>query len=278
MTSRKRTYSSLDITLCNNTTWHLNCHNEAMQQWMQTLAHITGLGPEQPNAIPLTRTYHDNQYTLPFTHQVDGNKISISCLPFTAWQKEFLAMKHALYPLYRAVIADGGQLCHGALIEHQGKGVILAAKGGTGKSTSCKRLPSTWKAHADDELLLLPVGNGEYRAHPLPTWSEFYGDWSHNTWNIQVSVPVHGIFFLEQATQDKANRIQNGEAAALLTESSRQAYGDNYTQLFEQDNKPQLLADLFRNSCNAVQHLPAFRLQQTLHGEFWKHIANALAW
>ena len=70
----------------------------------------------------------------------------------------------------------GGVLLHGALAERDGIGVILAAPGGTGKTTASERLPSPWQSLCDDVTLVVRDTKGNYCAHPWPTWSRFFGE------------------------------------------------------------------------------------------------------
>ena len=48
----------------------------------------------------------------------------------------------------------GGVLVHGGLAELHGQGVILAAPGGTGKTTASTRLPAPWHSLCDDTALI----------------------------------------------------------------------------------------------------------------------------
>ena len=57
----------------------------------------------------------------------------------------------------------GGLPFHATLLEYQGQGIILAAPGGTGKSTCSRRVPPPWRACCDDEVLVV-----EGPGRPLP--------------------------------------------------------------------------------------------------------------
>ena len=55
---------------------------------------------------------------------------------------EIVRMWQSLHPIYERALGDGGLPFHAGLAAWNGKGVLFAASGGTGKSTCCRRLPS----------------------------------------------------------------------------------------------------------------------------------------
>ena len=61
----------------------------------------------------------------------------------------------------------GGLLVHGALVEWNGTGVILAGPGGVGKTTASKRLPSTWRSLSDDTALIVKSHGRHVLGPPL---------------------------------------------------------------------------------------------------------------
>ncbi len=52
-------------------------------------------------------------------------------------------MWNSLHPIQQSCIDSGGLSMHAALIERNGRGVLLAGSGGEGKSTCCRRLPDS---------------------------------------------------------------------------------------------------------------------------------------
>ena len=117
----------------------------------------------------------------------------------------------------------GGILIHGALAERNGIGVILAAPGGTGKTTASDRLPAPWRSLCDDTTLVVRDSQGNYRAHPWPTWSRFLDGGPGGTWDVQSAVPLKGIFFLSHAVEDRVESVGTGHAVSLLVECVKQA-------------------------------------------------------
>ena len=154
---------------------------------------------------------------------------------------------------------------------------MLAGTSGVGKSTSCRRLPDNWNVLCDDELLILPHAKGHYQAYPLPTWSEYIEELSEKTWNIHCSVPVCGVFLLEQSAVDAVIPLSTSTAVSGITEFSIQAYR-NYWSIFKNENLKVLQTNIFNNSCEMAKKIPAFKLRLSLHGRFWEEIERALRW
>ena len=119
----------------------------------------------------------------------------------------------------------GGVLLHGALAGWNGNGVILAGPGGIGKTTASKRLPHHWQSFCDDMTLVVCDNKGVYRAHPWPTWSTFMFDGPGGTWNVQHAVPLKGIFFLEQAHEDRFKPLGIAQSICLLNASRNRPHG-----------------------------------------------------
>jgi SynChlorMet cassette protein ScmC len=193
---------------------------------------------------------------------------------------DYIRMSIALQPIYRRSIAAGGLLTHAALVEREGEGILLAAPGGVGKSTSSRRLPAPWRVLGDDAALVVrepgrSEGMGTYWIHPFPTWSDYYWARAKNTWNVRHAVPLGGVFFLEQAEADEAVAIGAGEAALRLTESARQICEPLWRGLDAQEARRARML-LFDNACQLARSIPAFVLHVSLHGAFWEEMAKAL--
>jgi len=172
---------------------------------------------------------------------------------------------------------EGGLPFHAALIEKKGAGVLLAASGHTGKSTCSRRLAANWTPLCDDEALVISDKEKRFRVHPFPTWSDYMDRGSDNTWDIQHSVPLCGIFFLEQSDTDEAIALGQGEAAALVNESVTQVcekYWRTGNREFQRNSRRQV----FNNACALAENIPAFKLRVSLNGRFWEKIEQALGW
>jgi SynChlorMet cassette protein ScmC len=191
------------------------------------------------------------------------------------YAKQLSNYLYALLPIYKNSIQRGGLPLHAAAAERDGKGVLLAAPSGVGKSTCCLCLPSHWQPLCDDETLVIFDRTESYRAHPFPTWSDYL--WKNNgkTWETQYSVPLVGLFFLEQSTTDTVEPLGQGAAAALLNQSTNEAFHKFWGMLNKTEQK-RLRITLFDNSCTLAKLLPACRLRVSPHGKFWEKMEHVL--
>jgi len=175
----------------------------------------------------------------------------------------------------REAQARGGVLIHGALAERKGIGVILAAPGGTGKTTASHRLPAPWRSLCDDATLVVRDPQGKYWAHPWPTWSRILDTGSAGPWDVQNAVPVQGIFLLDQAVEDRVERVGPGHAASLLAESVGQVSALMAWDLSQKELRT-LHLERFDNLCALARALPVHILHLSLTGAFWQEIEQAL--
>jgi len=175
----------------------------------------------------------------------------------------------------REAQARGGVLIHGALAERDGIGVILAAPGGTGKTTASNRLPAPWRSLCDDTTLVVRDPQGNYWAHPWPTWSRFLDGGPGGTWDVQNAVPIKGIFFLVQAVEDRVECIGSGQAVSLLGESVEQVSAFMAPGLCKEELRA-LHLERFNNLCDLVRVVPMHLLYISLTGTFWQEIEQSL--
>jgi hypothetical protein len=169
----------------------------------------------------------------------------------------------------------GGVLLHGALAEKDGMGVVLAAPGGTGKTTASYRLPAPWHSLCDDTTLVVVDSQGNYWAHPWPTWSRFLRGDLDGTWDVQYAVPLKGIFFLSQAVADRVESVGPGQAVSLLVECAEQASALMTLGLSEEETRA-LRLERFNNLCALARAVPTHVLHISLTGAFWQEIEHCL--
>ena len=190
--------------------------------------------------------------------------------------EEIMNMWNALQPIYQQAQKTGGLPLHGALLELDGKGIIIAAPGGTGKSTCCRRVPAYWNHLCDDELLIVnDKKSGRYRAHPFPTWSDYLWRGSEKTWEVEYSVPVQAVFFLERAETDEVAAVGSGQAAILINQSATQVCHKFWGNV-DKEHRRELTQQLFNNACTLAKAIPAYTLKATLEGRFWEEIEQQL--
>jgi SynChlorMet cassette protein ScmC len=169
----------------------------------------------------------------------------------------------------------GGMLLHGALIDRDGMGMILAGPGGIGKTTACSRLPETWRTLSDDSTLIVRDPSGEYWAHPWPTWSSFFYDGEGGAWDVENAIPLKAIFFLAQADRDRIQTVDQGKALCLLLEHT-QHFGFNTLRDMDDEKKREIQLQRFDNACALVKAIPSYRLWISLAGAFWNEIEREL--
>ncbi|NIM89674.1 MAG: SynChlorMet cassette protein ScmC [Candidatus Aminicenantes bacterium] len=188
---------------------------------------------------------------------------------------DIIRMWLSLHPIYRRAQNSGGLPMHAALVVRNGKGVLLAAPGETGKSTCCRRLPPPWQALCDDETLIVRVEQNSYAVHPFPTWSEHLLGHSKRTWNVQRKLPLNAIFFLEKSEADVAIPMGQGEAAISIYQSATNICQRSWKNLSQKEER-MLKKELFDNACEISSTVSAFKLKVSLKGRFWEEIENVL--
>jgi len=186
-------------------------------------------------------------------------------------QLEYIAMGGLLQVLYSQVQHYGGVPFHAALVEKNSRGIVLCAKGDTGKTTCCNRVPPPWRAWCDDEVLVVRVKPQQYAAHAFPTWSEYLVRNNAPTWDVQESVPLAGIVFLEQSPADALIPLRKAQAAVSL---NLFASAQNLAMMrsMEKEELRQLRQMIFDNVSGLVRSVPSYMLKVSLTGRFWEEL------
>ena len=289
------------LRLGNSLWWYITADTEELQPWVEKLARIMELDAcKVKNATKLIysinnaedhKAGHPEIQGAPFYNGWKCRDLNTVCVwyhedmpvvickvkPFDSPESEIVTMWHALYPIYRKSISRGGLPFHAGLVDLDGRGVVLAAPGDTGKTTCCSRLPDDWNPLCDDEALLVMDNEGRFRAHPFPTWSDYLWRGSEKTWNVEHSVPIFGVFFIEQSEVDEAIPLGEGKAAVYMNESATQVCR-KYWRRADDEYQRTSRRDLFVNASEMANKIPAFRLRVSLHGRFWEEIERALGW
>jgi hypothetical protein len=213
-------------------------------------------------------------YYVPLASKDDG---IVTCIlsPRDHWGSPYANLVILSLVFARQAQARGGFLIHGALAERDGMGVILTAPGGTGKTTASNRLPPPWRSLCDDTTLVVRDPQGNYWAHPWPTWSCFQDKGPGGSWDVQNAVPLKGIFFLAQAVEDRVERVGHGQAVSLLVECVGQVSTFITPSLFKEELRA-LHLERFNNLCALARVIPAHVLHISLTGAFWQEIEQAL--
>ncbi len=184
-------------------------------------------------------------------------------------------MRFALYPLYEETVLQGGLPIHAALLEYEGRGILLAGRSEVGKSTACRRVPVPWKPLGDDMALIVRDASGRYHAHALPTWSAVRNGLHDRTWDVGRSVPLAGIFFLFQAVADETVYPGGGTASVMLDSASMMVFRSVNSLTDPVDGSP-LRRNVYSNAASMVSAVPSFILRLSLEGRFWEKIEEVL--
>jgi SynChlorMet cassette protein ScmC len=259
--------------------WYLEAGDSAAASVVDGLAAVMSLPKESAGGGCGDDSRIVRVFAAPPDHPPDG----ITCIlprpktPGEAVFDHYTAIAHALA---RGLLREGGLVLHGALAEYRpqdipGKGVVFSAPGGTGKSTTSRRLPAPWRAWSDDAVLVVPDGTGGYRAHPWPTWSTFfYDDRAGGVWDAGHSVPLQACVFLKRAVRDALDPLGAGHAASLLNESARQI---NFLDArLPPDERRVVRLRRFTAVCDLAKAVPAHLLHISLEGKFWRDVESIL--
>jgi SynChlorMet cassette protein ScmC len=194
-----------------------------------------------------------------------------------------IAMTNLTLAIARDVQARGGLLLHAALATWpaggERLGVVFAAPGATGKSTTSRRLPPPWRSLCDDTTLVVRDGCGHYWAHPVPTWSRFYSYTGAvgGTWDMAMGVPLQAVFFLSQAADVAIERLASRTCTAALLAESAEQVGQMFRRRLPPDEAEAFNRERLANVAVLAQAVPAWRLEISLNGAFWNPVERVLA-
>ena len=213
--------------------------------------------------VPLLAFYSFEQLNFFFFYdQTEGLKIN-------------RVVQLSLAPLIAVTHRDLGICLHAALIETPSGGVLLVGASGAGKTTCCSRLLSGWRAWSDDMTMVLPSSEFEYFAHPLPTFSRLDLNISHPCWNLQKSISVKAIFFIDQGDSDSIQMVGKGQAAALLFQHEPKIYSRIFRN-FPARHRLKNNISRFESAYKLSEHIPCYKLKISLKGHFWNLINEVL--
>jgi len=188
---------------------------------------------------------------------------------------EYLVMWDSVKAIFMRSFQMKGFPFHAGLVEYKEQGIILSADAGIGKSTCCRRLPKHWKPLCDDESLAVLDKNRGYVVHPFPTWSEYLTEQAENKWDVQYSVPLSAIFFLEKSEKDEATPISVRQASIFITNSTVHVLNKLCLSMIY-DERLKFIRDIFNSAYELATVVPVFRLRVSLNGRFWEEIEKVL--
>jgi hypothetical protein len=275
-----------DLVLADGSRWGIAAGNEEAISIVSQLGCIMQLrmcsGVMEPSnhgnlhrlLVQIDENTSVSDWYFPLASKNDGVVVCV-LRPSEFWGGPYVNLVRLSLILAHEAQARGGVLIHGALAERDGIGVILAAPGGTGKTTASNRLPVPWCSLCDDTTLVVRNPQGDYWAHPWPTWSRFLDGEPGGTWDVQKAVPVKGIFFLVQAGKDRVDRVAPAQAVGLLGQSVEQVSAFMASGLCKEELRS-LHLEQFNNLCTLAQVVPTHTLRISLTGTFWQEIEQTL--
>lgn len=279
------------IALIDNQNWQLIASTET-EEWLARLAKIMGLEARKFQNSSKMYFFKDHSAfgtSMKSTYAKSGPNIEyVRIGPIGFWDNkrspnvlceihpgdnlnDITAMSVSLYPIYQSALSYGSMPFHAALLEKNGRGFLIAASGGVGKSTCSRRAPYPWHPLCDDEVFVVRDKAGSYHAHPFPTWSEYMFHKSDHTWNVQYHIPFAGIFFLMQSEVDEVVPLTQGKAAIYIDNAAFEVW-----RRFRVSQRTEIRRSIFENACNIAKVVPAFILKARKDGRFWELMEDAI--
>lgn len=191
-------------------------------------------------------------------------------------EQEIAMMWQLLSFIYIEEQKRGGIPLHGAFVEHEKKGVLIAGQSNSGKSTLCSRFPTGWRVLSDDHSFIVYDKKEGYRAHPIPTWSAYLSRGSDKMYDIGYSLPVGAIFFLEKSDKDDVTPVTEEEAALSIYKSSIDPHRFLSWKRSATEER-RIKINNFDNSCRLAKNIPAYVLRATRHGRCWEKMEEVLS-
>ena len=123
--------------------------------------------------------------------------------------------------------------------------------------------------------LVLAGEQGIYRAHPMPTWSEFLKGSSEKVWYVDNSYSLSATFFLQQDELDEVVPVPKWQASACIYKSAIESGQIGYHGMAKEDQL-QYKERLFDNAYKLARLVPSYNLKMSLNGSFWKEIEKVI--
>jgi len=289
---------TVNLTLADGACWNIVAENPEAKPFITRLAEVmhlgsangkgrellvqvqNGRGTKNENGFPaesLRSLFMEALADYPWDEGCQPLKQTISCRFHQEGNEtlETLQLMQFCSVFALDAVTRGGMLLHGALIERDGMGVILAGPGGIGKTTACSRLPETWRTLSDDITLIVRDEIGRYWAHPWPTWSRFLVEKEGGKWDVERGTFVRAICFLTQSHEMELIHLGEGEMVCLGMEAIEQA-GRALARNLDEESLRKLRNIYFRNVCQMTKTVPGYHLQLNLHNPFWELIEESI--
>lgn len=183
----------------------------------------------------------------------------------------------ALYRIILFSMAKKQQvnIIHAASVAYNGKGILLAAPGGTGKSTCCKRLPNYWKNICDDTSIIVNDKN-VFFTFPMPTWSDLVWNRIKKNYDLMSSsIPISSIFFLCQSDILMSSYINKTLSLVETNQSILEAWRPFLFKIGKK-YKESIINNGILFAENMTSKIPCYYLELALDSNFWQEIEKKL--
>lgn len=184
-----------------------------------------------------------------------------SSLVLQASSAQFDGVRHeyALDSLIRILLSvlllpEHGFLLHAATVLREGRAYLFSGRSGAGKSTVASLSPEG--SVLTDEISLVKC-MGEWQAFGTPFWGEFRAE------GANVHAPIAGLYFLEQASEDRTEEISPREALRAMLPN---------VLFFSRDR--QMTETLLRVLSEFVSVVPCHRLFFRKTDHFWSVVTK----
>lgn len=147
---------------------------------------------------------------------------------------------------YFSLLYYGGMMLHASAVEVDGKAYLFSANSGIGKSTHTKLWQSEFGTAArvfNDDKPALRFLDGKWYAYGTP-WCGKDGI------NINMKVPLAGICFLKQSSENRIRRLSSYEALQKIIPQTKYKF-----------SKVEKLDLMLSHVENLIQHIPMFELE-----------------
>lgn len=148
-----------------------------------------------------------------------------------------------------------GFLLHAATVLRGGRAYVFTGKSGAGKSTVASLSPAG--SVLTDEISLLKFVDGAWHAFGTPFWGEFRAE------GANVHAPIAGLYFLNQAPDDRIERLSVREALRAILPN---------VLFFSQDR--QMTEGLLRLLAEFVDEVSCQRLLFRKNSHFWSVVTT----
>ncbi|TLU83386.1 MAG: SynChlorMet cassette protein ScmC [Chlorobium sp.] len=289
--------SSYFLSFGKSQSWILSCVPE-LQEWLDFIANIMEL-PVHHNSIINARTIHCTKRTLPIidneaigcmqvlsdggwridygtvalTFRQDG-RVFAEVLHNIDYVIDIYNISYILFPIYIAIVENGGLVLHAAAAMKYGKAWLLAGSSGAGKSTCSRNLQDGWTSLCDD-MCLIVFDKNQYFVYPMPTWSQIIENHKKaKSWSCSTGIPLQGIFFLKQASENRLKSVEGYAEKTIMLNKSAGEHWKNLMFAFSKSTvKTRLLNTfVFNNAQRLARIVPFYELSVSLHGQFWKYM------